>query len=182
MAIQQDSTHPAGVSGERSGSLTAAQYRKADAALAMRQQQCSWTEVAETLGYPTPRHALIAVEKALQRGLQADESKEFMRRLAGQKLEELLYSVWAKATDSEREDQAVFVRTAREIIADHAKLLGYISPTEVSIYNPLESEIEQLVGKFIAKDAPEIETGDIFEMETDDDGVYRAKIPTPDDF
>jgi hypothetical protein len=182
MAIQQNSTHPAGVSGDRTGALTTAQYRKADAALALRQKQVSWAEVAETLGYPTPRHALIAVEKALQRGLQADESKEFMRMLAGQKLEELLYAVWDKATDQEREDQAVFVRSAREILADHAKLLGYLSPAEVSIYNPLESEIEQLVGKFIAKGAPEIETGDIFEMEPDDDGVYREKLPSPDDF
>lgn len=181
MAIQQDSTHPAGVSGPRSGNLTAAQYRKADAALALRQRQASWSDIAEELGYPTPRHAYLAVEKALIRGLQADESKEFMRRLAGQKLEELLYAVWAKATDDEREDQAVFVRAAREIIADHAKLLGYISPTEVSIYNPLESEIEQLVGKFIAKDAPEIEGGDIFEMEANDDGVFE-KLPGPDDF
>lgn len=181
MAIQQDSTHPAGVSGERGQALTHAQYRKADAALGLRQKQLSWPEIAETLGYPTPRHALIAVEKALQRGLQADESKEFMRMLAGKKLEELLYAVWDKATDTEREDQHIFVTKAREIIADHAKLLGYISPTEVSIYNPMEHEIEQLVGKFIAKGAPEMETGDIFEMEANEDGVFEH-IPGPDDF
>jgi hypothetical protein len=182
MAIQQDSTHPAGVSGDHGSALSRAQYRKADAALALRHKQLSCAEIAETLGYPTPRHALVAVEKALQRGLQAEESKDFMRMLASKKLEELLYAVWEKATDTEREDQAVFVTKAREIIADHAKLLGYISPTEVSIYNPLESEIEQLVGKFVAQGAPEIQTGDIFEMEADDDGVYAAKLPSPQDF
>lgn len=182
MPMKQDSTHPTGVSGDqRNGALAHARDRKADAALELRHKHLSWDEIAETLGYPTPRHALIAVEKALQRGLHADESKEFMRMLAGKKLEELLFAVWHKATDTEREDQAVFVTKAREIIADHAKMFGYIAPTEVAIYNPLEKEIEQLVGQFVARGAPEITAGDIFEMEENPEGVFE-KIPSADDF
>jgi hypothetical protein len=94
MVIQQDSSHPTGVTGTKSRELTKARMRKAEAALDMRHRHIGWQEIAETLGYPTPRHALIAVEKALQAGLQTDESKEFMRLLAGKKLEELIFAVW----------------------------------------------------------------------------------------
>src|SRR5690349_11612351 len=103
MSIQQDSSHPSGVSGgPRDGvQLAVARDRKADAALSLRRDHVGWEEIAETLGYPTPRHALLAVEQALQRNLATDESKEFMRHLAGRWLQDLLYPMMVTARDDE---------------------------------------------------------------------------------
>ena len=180
MAIQQNSSHPTGVTGERGSALVVARDRKAEAALEMRHRHIGWEEIAETLGYPTPRHALIAVEKALQKGLQAEESKEFMRMLAGKKLEELLFSVWNKATDTEHPEHLQAVAKARELVGDHAKLFGYIAPTEVSIYNPSQREIDDFIGGLLAEKMPQVEEGDIFEMEETEPGVYEP--PKPEEF
>jgi hypothetical protein len=181
MGIEQDPSHPTGVSGDRTAALYTARNRKAEAALEMRHRHIGWDEIAETLGYPTPRHALVAVEKALQNGLRTDESKQFMRELASKKLEELIYAVWAKATNDEHPEQLTAVGKARELIADHAKLHGYVAPTEVSIYNPSQREIDDFVGELMKERVPQLEQGDIFEMEENDEGVFE-KLPSMDDF
>lgn len=181
MAHVQDPSHPTGVSGAREGDTYRARNRKAAAALKLRQQHKSWEEVAETLGYSSPRYAIMAVEKALEDGLNTQESKEFMRMLASKKLEELIYVVWTKATDPESPEQLNAVGKARELIMDYAKMNGFMAPQELAIYNPLDREIEELVGKMITKDMPDIEQGDIFEMEPDDDGVF-ATVVSPDEF
>lgn len=182
MAHVQDPRHPTGVSGSRDGSTYRARRRKAAAALELRHQHCTWEQICETLGYPNPRAAIVAVEQALADGLNTEESKEFMRMLAGRKMEELLFSVWGKATDSENPEHLHAVGKARELLMDHAKLMGYVSPAELAIYNPLEREIEELVGKISTKDMPEIEQGDIFEMEENSEGVYEPVPVSPEEF
>lgn len=187
MAIQQDSTHPTGVSSDGTGqdgkALTHARDRKAEAALALKRDNVSWQDIADELGYPTARHALVAVEKALQKSLDTLESKDFMRRLASQKLEDLVYAMMQKATDDQDAEQIAAAREARQLLMDHAKLNGYVMPTEVAIYNPLDAEIEKLVGDLTRQAMPSIEAGNIFEMEEGEDGVFVAKQPEPgDDF
>lgn len=156
--------------------------RKADAALALRQKHVSWQDIAEQLGYPSPRHAIVAVERALAAGLDDSESKDFMRMLAGKKLEELIYSAWQKATDDEHPEHLQAIGKVRELIADHAKLFGYVAPMEVSIYNPSQREIDEFVGTLMKDKVPQLEQGDIFEMEEDEDGVFVAPGATLDDF
>lgn len=165
MAIEQDSSDPTGVSGKKSTELERARMRKANSALELRRKSTSWEEIAETLGYPTPRAALVAVERALEAGLSTDESQDFMRQMAGRKLDELLYTIWDKATDAEHPDNLSAVTKARELVLDHAKLFGYIAPTEVAIHNPMAAEIEAFVGKVLADRKPPVEEDDILEDE-----------------
>lgn len=179
MAHTQDPTHPTGVSGDREGATYRARNRKAHAALEMRRKHIGWEEIAEVLGYSSPRYAIMAVEKALEEGLDTTESKEFMRMLASKKLEDLIFSVWGKATDTESPEHLLAVGKARELIMDYAKLNGFMAPQELAIYNPLDREIEELVGKMVTKDMPDVDQGDIFEMEADDEGVYVA---SPEEF
>lgn len=179
--LVQDATHPTGVStdGDGDSGVHRARQRKAMAALALRRDNYTWQRIAETLGFPTPRAALVAVEGALEAGLATDESQEFMRRMAGEHLQILLAGVMRKARDPEHPEHLAAVSKAREIVMDHAKLMGYLAPQEVAIYTPLASEIQQFVGDIIKSRQPDSLTeDDIFadepplELEQGSDGTY----------
>lgn len=164
----QDSTAPSGVSSnladERAGptrTLHAARHRKADAAVSLRLAGASWSEIATTLGFPTPRQALVATERALARQLVQVEDREKMRAMAGARLERLLRSTWPKAIDPENPDQLVAVSKAREVIADHRKLFGLDAPAEFIVHSPTQSEIERWVSSILTSQAPPVEEYDI---------------------
>ena len=105
MATRQDSSDPTGVADTPIGASTAdndatAQRdaqgrRRAEPALS----GATWGEIAEALGYPTPRQALLATEKALVRQLTRRRPGEDAGMVAGARLERLLRGVWTKAID-----------------------------------------------------------------------------------
>jgi hypothetical protein len=155
--FQQDPTDPTGVrdlapqryAGGPDGSVVRARTRKANAAVQMRLAGATWPEIAQTLGYPTPRTALVAVERTLEKQLdETDRAK--MRSLAGARLERLLRSVWTKAVDPDSPEQMIAVSKAREILADHRKLFGLDAPTEVIVHNPSAAELEEWVAGVVA--------------------------------
>src|SRR5262245_42919969 len=165
--MQQDSTDPTGVSAptkhwkDPGNSAGHARTRKANAALQMRYAGATWAEIAMGLGYPTPRAALVATEKALERELANADDREKMRKLAGARLERLIRAVWPKAIDPDSPDQMVAVSKAREVIADHRKLFGLDAPTEVIVHNPSQAELEAWVAKVVAFHTPEVVEYDI---------------------
>lgn len=170
--MQQDSTDPTGVRDDspKGGSEVArARDRKANAALELRKAGASWDEIAEVLGFPTARTALVAVEKALENGLRTKESQEFMRNLAGQRLDRLLRSVWKKAIEPENPEHLVAVTKARELIAQHAKLHGLDAPTEMVVHSPSAPELERWVASVVQAGAPQLEEADIFDAEVVED-------------
>lgn len=139
-----------------------ARDRKAKAALQLRRDGIEWDDIAEVIGYPTGRQALIACERALESELRTDESKEFMRNMAGRRLERLLRSVLPKALDPQNPEHLNAATKAREIIRDHVNLYGLAAPTEVVMHSPTTGEIEAWVGAMIEKTRPAIEEADIF--------------------
>lgn len=168
--MQQDSSDPEGVAGPRGNpsgpdrhAVRYARQRKADAALAMRIGGATWAEIAEGLGYPTPRQALVATEKALARQLNTEEDRAKMRRLAGQRLERMLRAIWAKAIDPENPDQMVAIGKARDLIDRHAKLYGLDAPTEVIVHNPTMAEIESWVAMVVQSGSPAVPQMDVIE-------------------
>lgn len=175
--MQQDSTDPTGIAipeGKKvPDSAIRARQRKANAALALKLSGATWEEVAEASGFPTARAAVIAVERALERQLKNDTSKEKMRTLAGQRLERLLRSCWVKAIDPENPEHLVALTKAREIIDRHAKLYGLDAPTEVVVHSPTADELQRWVAQVTAATLPQVTEYDIFEGEvisdTDDD-------------
>lgn len=170
MATRQDRTHPTGVGDTRKSRGTEveavrARNRKADAALSMSLSGATWGEIAESLGFPTPRAARTATEKALARQLEREDDREKMRKMAGARLERLLRGIWTKAIDPNSPEQMSAISRSRELIADYSKLWGLNAPTEVTVHSPSQSELEDWVLRMTATMVPAVEEPDIFEAE-----------------
>lgn len=177
MATWQDSSHPTGVSDERHGRVltkkgrtggtgdygTIPRNRKADAALSLRLSGASWTDIAIALGFPTPRAAMLACERALVKQLETTEDRDKMRQMAGARLERLLRGIWTRALDPNDPEQLSAVSRSRELIDRHAKLFGLDAPTEIVVHSPSQSELEDWVLRMTATMVPEVEEPDIFE-------------------
>lgn len=173
--IEQNSEDPTGVSGEGvdHNNLVRARSRKANAALALALAGASWAEIAEAVGYPTARTALVAVENALEKRLD-EEDKAKMRTFAGARLERLLRGIWTKAIDPENPEQLVALGRAREIIADHRRLFGLDAPAEIIVHQPTRAELEQWVAKVTALESPPVEELDVLDVEWEDTDVEEA--------
>lgn len=170
MGHKQDSSDPTGVAspqrhGDPGNSASRARARKANAALQMRLAGATWEEIAQAVGYPTPRQALVATEKALEKQLQTEGDREKMRKLAGARLDRLLRSVWPKAIDPNSVEHLQAVTKARDIIDRHAKLFGLDAPTEYVVHSPAQEELEAWVAKVISVQSPPVQEPDIFDIE-----------------
>jgi hypothetical protein len=168
----QDSNEPSGVRGELSGgraangnSVSRARQRKANAVLQLRMAGATWEEVCVSLGYPTPRTAQVAFEKALEKQLANDLDREKMRKLADARLERLLRSVWPKAIDPDHPDHLIALTKSRELIADHRKLFGLDAPTEVVVHTPTQNELEAWVARVTTMLGPDVPEYDILDVE-----------------
>lgn len=162
----QDSSDPTGVRSNlpAHGAASRARNRKANAAVALKLSGATWGEIAEALGYPTARQALVATEKALERQLR-DTDREAMRRVAGARLDRLLLGIWPKAIDGAHPEHLVAVGKAREVIDRHAKLFGLDAPTEFVVHNPTQSELEAWVTQVAQFRVPAVEEYDILDGE-----------------
>lgn len=170
MALIQDPSHPTGVTSTITGpdpELNRARDRKANAAVQMRIAGASWDEIAEVIGYPSGRDALVATERALEKELR-ELSKDGMRQMAGRRLERLLRGVWPKAIDPDNPEQLPAVGKAREIIADHRKLFGLDAPTEIAVHAPTEQELANWVATVVNVGRPALEEADIFDIEAEE--------------
>lgn len=164
----QDSSHPTGVRAPArvhgdSGTANAdrARQRKANAAIQLKLAGATWDEIAASLGYPTPRAAIVATEQALERQLAETGDREHMRALAGARLERLLRAVWPKAIDPENPDQMTAVTKAREVTDRWIKLFGLDAPTEIVVHNPTTTELEAWVARVVSQQVPAVEEYDI---------------------
>ena len=170
MVQAQDSNDPTGVVAEHPGKdVVRARDRKANAAIQLRTAGASWEEIAETLGYPTARMALVATEKALEKQLQTTESQTAMRSLAGRRQARQLVGVWKKATNPEDPEHLAAVAKARELVAQHTKLYGLDAPTEMVVHTPSQQELETWVAQVTKQAQPELEEGDIFEADWEEE-------------
>lgn len=175
----QDSTHPTGVAGETPGrgvpgnAVSWSRNRKAAAAIELRIMGATWTEICATLGYPTPRAALVAVEKALVRELDVVD-REQLRMLVGARLERMLRAVYAKATDPDHPEQMTAQARSLANIDRYIRLFGLDAPAEVVIHTPTAKEIQDWVGRTAAAQLPAVVEADIIDadvIEDDDESV-----------
>lgn len=174
--MRQDSSDPTGVVADTPGSEPArARDRKANAALQMKLAGATWEEIAEAIGYPTGRQALIATERALEKELHTEKSQSHMRGLAGKRLERLLRSVWAKAINPDHPEHLQAIARAREVIDRHAKLYGLDAPTEFVVSSPTASQLEAWVAQVVETKSPRLEEGDIFDAEVVEDESEDAR-------
>jgi hypothetical protein len=184
MATEQDPTHPTGVldTTPRGNSVShRARERKANAALELRKTGTSWADIAEVVGYPTGRHAQVAVEQALENDLKNPESQEFMRSLMGQRLDRLLRGVWKKAIAEKHPEHLLATTKARELIAQQTKLFGLDAPTEMVVHSPSGAELDKWVSEVVKARTPVLEEADIFEgeiVETSESEGEPSAVPT----
>jgi hypothetical protein len=173
MVQQQDSTDPTGVAtdGKSHATVHRARERKSNAALEMRLAGASWDDIAEVLGYPTARQAIVATEKALERELKTEHSQATMRTLAGRRLERLLRAVWSKSIDPNHPDQLIAHQRALAVIDRHIKLYGLDAPTEMVVRSPSTEALEHWVATVVNQMAPQLPEGDIFADGEDEDYI-----------
>jgi hypothetical protein len=143
-------------------------------AIQLRRDGYTWDQIAEAVGFPTGRAALVATETALEAELATSESHEFMRKLAGDRLDRMLRSVWKKATDPTHPEHLAALDRARILVAQHADLFGYVAPKRQVNINPSAAQLEKWVAGMLAVEAPEVEEADIFEAELVDDDAAQA--------
>lgn len=95
---------------------------KAYQAHQLRVQGCSWTEVAEQLGYASRQSAETEVRRYLGRAaaMMDREQREQALALEMDRLDALLNAVWAKAMDGDTKA----VDSAIRIVATRARILG----------------------------------------------------------
>jgi hypothetical protein len=172
----QDSSDPTGVAhlsdGKPGSAVLRARDRKANAALQMKLAGATWADIAEVLGYPTARQALVATERALKKELSTEQSQAAMRGLAGKRLERLLRGLWTKAIDPNHPEHLPAARACREVIAQHAKLYGLDAPTEMVVHAPTVTELEAWVSRVHNGATAPLTEPDIFA----DDDIVDADI------
>jgi hypothetical protein len=190
MAMIHDSEDPEGVKDDGSAELAhgpsddlqRAKERKGIAAMEMFIRTRSWERAAEGAGYPTPRAARVAAEKALENEFkQSSRSQEFMRKYAAKHLDILMGSLAVKTADPSHPEHIAAIKTARELIAQQAKLLGLDAPTKLSLVDPTQEQIEEYLNDAIGprhtdEEADIFETGDIVDavvVEDDEVEVVR---------
>lgn len=180
MALRQDDTEPTGVSSDGNRTyLVPAIERKEDAALGLilSRPRMSWSEVAEALGYSSPRAAKVAFENAWQRRVKNDDrTREKLRGWANGQMDMLISAAMAKALDPSHPEQLAAMGRVREIIADQRKLFGLDAPTEVNVHtNPSQQEIENWVAKM--KGTTKVEESDIFaDLDIEDAEIVEEPV------
>jgi hypothetical protein len=140
----------------------------ARAATALRLAGASFSEIAETLGMAGPETALKLVQQDLATRPDDVADRADLRREEAARLERLLRGVWNKATDPTNPEHIPAARVALAFIDRHARLLGLDAPTEVVVYTPTTTEIDQWVAHIVSMQteaAFDVEEADVLAIE-----------------
>ena len=140
-------------------------------AVALRVSGANYGEIARTLGFSTPQAAKSAILDALSNSATEAEIGQ-VRNLNERRLNKLLLSCWAKATDDDDEEHLQYVRMALAIIDRHSKLMGADAPSQMVVHTPDQKELvdwvsqmaNQVTADGVAREA------DIIDAEIEEEG------------
>lgn len=119
---------------------------RAAAAVALRVDGASWTDIAKVLDYSSAQRARGAVERALADETASPEQVEHVRWLNARRLEKILNSVMRRATNPKDPDHLQYARMAVVIIDRHLKLYGADAPQKMQVtYTPASAELQEWV-------------------------------------
>lgn len=164
-SFEQDPTDPTGIKDltpNGNQDVTRARIRKAHEALDLLIAGWSWDDIAQVAGYPSGRHAQVAVETALESEVLTETSQKHVRKLFMRRYERLLRAFWVDAIDTTSPDRYAAAKTVLAIMADARKLGGLDAPQQYVVTSPSNSDIEQWVSAVIAREQPALEEADIF--------------------
>jgi hypothetical protein len=144
--------HEVAVAEQKVAALTAQnkvdleQITRAAAAVALRVDGASWTDIAKVLDYSSAQRARGAVERALADETASPEQIEHVRWLNARRLEKILNSVMRRATNPKDPDHLQYARMAVVIIDRHLKLYGADAPQKMQVtYTPATQELTEWV-------------------------------------
>lgn len=118
---------------------------RAAAAVNLRIEGASWTEIARILEYSSAQRARVAVERALAEMAESEEDREQLRWTMNQRLNRLLYSLMRRATNPKDQDHLAYVSKVLAVMDRQSKLNGLDMPTTIAVYNPSNEAIEKYV-------------------------------------
>lgn len=130
--------------GPQDAPLIEGNDNRAEAAVALRLAGATYPEIAKTAGYSSAFHARQAVERVLAASV-GDDGRDKLRGVEGRRIERLLRSVWARATDPRDVEHLAYVRASLALIDRHIRLYGLDAPQQMVVYSPAQGEIEAWV-------------------------------------
>lgn len=141
---------------------------RAEAAVGLRIHGASWSEIAKTLSFASPRHARVVVERTLAEDAGDNPGgRVAMRDLMDRRLNRLLRSVMPRATDPSDEQHLPYQRAALGLLDRMIRLHGLDAPTETIIHTPEATKIESFVHDLLAmsRAGEAAEEADIIDVE-----------------
>ena len=174
MVMAQDSSEPTGIQGQPGGhgrpgnAVSRARGRKANAALDLWIKGVDPDTICQVLGYPTARAVRVAVERALEKNLH-DTDKAILREFASRHYLALIQSVMGKALNPQHPEHLVANGRAGDLLSRWTKLMGLDAPTEVVVHTATTAELNAFVAKIITKGTPDVDEGDIFDVDVVDE-------------
>lgn len=139
---------------------------RAAAALKLRINGAGFGDIAEVLAFNSPAEARRAVEKALASEPSEMGDIDRVRGLESRRIERILTSLMARATNPKDPDHLMYARTALAAIKQQTDLHGAAMPTKVDIsYNPSAQQLEAWVGQIAALRHAGVKEGDIIDVE-----------------
>lgn len=118
---------------------------RAAAAVNLRIEGASWTDIARILEYSSAQRARVAVERALAEMAESEEDREQLRWTMNQRLNRILYSLMRRATNPKDQDHLAYVSKVLAVMDRQSKLNGLDMPTTIAVYNPSNEAIEKYV-------------------------------------
>lgn len=144
---------------------------RAAAAVNLRIEGASWSDIARVLDYSSPQRARGAVEAALAEMAESEEDRDQLRYVMSRRLDRILYSLMKRATNPGDQDHIVYARTALSVIDRQAKLHGLDAPNQIIVHNASDKEVKAYVDKVVTlmKQATDEAEADIVDAEIVED-------------
>lgn len=142
--------------------------RGAQAALTLKLAGASYSEIAQTLEYDSPRDAQAAVEMALAAATPVDEEVRSQRSMLSLQLDNIIRNHAVQASDKRNVDQIAHSRLILSTLDRKARLLGLDAPILIQKIDPAGDEFNRILLAAAAGSGLSIPSeADVFEAEAE---------------
>lgn len=117
---------------------------RAAAAVAMKIDGAGYSDIARVLEYSSAQRARTAVEDAIAAQAGSPEQIEHVRWVNSRRIERIIASLMARATNPKDPDHLMYARLAIVTIDRHLRIWGADAPQKIDVtYSPAAGEIEK---------------------------------------
>jgi hypothetical protein len=123
---------------------------KGKAAAVMAVSGADFEEIAQVLGFSTPRHAELAVQRALADSLDSWDRADLKRLFMG-RYETLFRGALRRSQTKGYYAREAAAATALKTLVEQIKFAGLATPSEHIVHSPAESEIRLFVHHLVSR-------------------------------